>query len=170
MKSKNAKSVKKSKKDLRKAARKELRNALVSRMTDVIKGLGYSGGGLRKMIRKSVRKMSRKLTAAPDEGREAAREKKLPEKTESKEKASSKALKPVAKKELVKARKIVARAGSGRKPLSSGVLTTSVAASEPGEPRQEPPGGDATGIPVARLNPEPPDPDDKPGEDPVSPS
>ncbi|HEY0895991.1 MAG TPA: hypothetical protein VGE15_05525, partial [Sphingobacteriaceae bacterium] len=153
--------------DLRKAARKELQAILVSRMTDVIKGLGHSGEGLRKMIRKASRKISGKLTAVLDDGPEAAREKKLPEKTEGKQKASADVLKPVAKKELVKARKVVARAGSGRKPLSSGVLTTSVAAPESGNPVLEP---DAAAIPVARLNQEISEPDEKPGDDPVSPS
>lgn len=163
MKSKNAKSGKKTKKVLRKAARKELRDILVTRMMEVIRGLGHSGEGLQKTVRKATRKLSRKLEVVLED---RPAEKKLPGKI-AEEKASSRELKPVARKELVKARKVVARAGAGsNKSLSTGVLTTSVSGPDTAGPVSGPGADPIAEAPVAPLKKEWPDP----GEDPVSPS
>jgi hypothetical protein len=170
MKSKKAKSVKKSKKDFRKKAQKELQDSLASRFMDVIKGLGHSSEGLGKVVRKSSKRISRKLTSVFADVLQPAKEKKLPEKTVSDKETSAKLLKPVAKKELVKARKVVARAGTGpRKNTVTGMLSTSAPVSEPVEDDiQPPPEGEMTR--VARLKTEDAKDDKKIDEDPVTPS
>lgn len=158
MKSKKAKSVKKSEKDWRKKLRKELRGNLASGFMTVVKELGHSSDRARKLIRKTSRKMAREIEAAMDHPME---EKKLTEKAGSPA-SGSKVLKPVAKKELVRARKVVARAGSRKTPAAG--LTTSAGVSEDnptGTPGERP----VPSIPVTRMTP-----DDPSGGDPVSPS
>lgn len=154
MKSKKAKSVKKSEKDWRKKLRKELRGSLDTGFMAVVKELGHSSDRVRKLIRKTSRKMARELAAAADHPME---EKKLPGMTGTPP-SGAKVLKPVAKKELVRARKVVARAGSRKTPAAG--LTTSAGVSE-----DHAPGTPVPSIPVTRMTP-----DDPSGGDPVSPS
>lgn len=141
MESKNAKSVKKTIKASRKAASKELEINLASRFLEVVKGLGHSTREISREIQKASKKISKELAKTITEVLEPAQEKKLPKKASdvkgipvSKTGSIKKAPRAVAKKELVKAKKVVSRAGTGKKgDLSTGILTASSQVSTPRE-------------------------------------
>lgn len=134
MESKNAKSVKKTIKASRKAASKELEINLASRFLEVIKGLGHSTKEISREIQKTSKRISKELAKTITDVLEPAQEKKLPKKGVDVKGTPKKAPKPVAKKELVKAKKVVSRAGTGKKgELSTGILTASSQVSTPRE-------------------------------------
>ena len=141
MESKNAKSGKKTLKASRKAASKELEINLASRFLEVVKGLGHTSKGISLEIQKASKKISKKLAKAATEVLEPTHEKKLPKKGPEVKASSSQKIgtikkvpKAVAKKELVKAKKVVSRAGTGKKgELRTGILTASSQVSNPRE-------------------------------------